>query len=208
MFRVPRSFPMLVTAAMLSACASKYAQVPARLDLEPYGRIALVTFSTERDKAALSTLATQRFAEAVLRSQGSIEILELGAQDSALIDLAERGDGPALAAALGREKNVPAVFVGQLRVSGTKARGRLSSPTDLKVRAEVRAELSVQLLSTRTGGTMWRSSAAANGTVGRVSLSGGLPSVAVRDTDEAYSDVVQRLVVDVTRDFRPTFVKQ
>ena len=34
------------------------------------------------------------------------------------------------------------------------------------------------------------------------------PSVAVRDTDEAYGEVVHNLVAEVTRDLRPTWVKQ
>jgi len=53
----------------LSACASKYAQVPARLDLQPYGRVALVTFVSDAEHGGLSALATQRFAESVLGSQ-------------------------------------------------------------------------------------------------------------------------------------------
>jgi hypothetical protein len=44
--------------------------------------------------------------------------------------------------------------------------------------------------------------------VGRVALAGGLPSVAIRDTDEAYGEVVRSLVADVTADLRPTWVKQ
>jgi len=44
--------------------------------------------------------------------------------------------------------------------------------------------------------------------VGRVTLAGGLPAVAVRDTEEAYGDIVRSLVAEVTRDLRPTWVKQ
>ena len=113
----------------------------------------------------------------------------------------------ALAQALGREKNVPAVFVGQLKVSGVKPRGNLST-SGMNVRAAVSAELTVRLLSTKTGGTVWRSSAAANGTVGRLALSGPLPSIAMRDKEEAYGEVVSELITTVTRDLRPTWVKQ
>ena len=167
----------------LSACASKYALVPPRLDLEPYGRVALVTFSTEQANNDLSTLATQRFAEALLASQSRIELLELGTADSSLARLAASGDAAALAQAVGREKNVPAVFVGQLKVSDIKPHARF-------------------------GGTVWRSSAVANGTVGQVSLADRLPSIAMRHPSEAYGEVVGDLVTDVTRDFRPTRVKQ
>jgi hypothetical protein len=191
----------------LSACSSKYAAVPARLDLAPYGRIAVVTFSSEQANSAMSTLATQRFAEALLASQSGIELLELGTADSSLRRFAANGDGAALAQALGRERNVPAVFVGQLKVSGVKPRGNLSV-SGMNVRAAVSAELTVRLLSTKTGGTVWRSSAAANGTVGRLALSGALPSIAMRDKEEAYGEVVGQLVTNVTRDLRPTWVKQ
>ena len=192
---------------ILSACASKYAQVPARLDLAPYGRIALVTFSADQANRPLSTMATQRFAEALLQSQIGVELLELGAGDSSLMDIAARGDAAALAKALGKDKDVPAVFVGQLTMSKVKPQGRISA-SGVNLRAGVNAELTVQLLSTKTGGTMWRSSAAANGTLGRVAISDQLPSVSVRDRDDTYAAVVRQLIADVTRDLRPTWVKQ
>jgi len=191
----------------LSACSSKYAAVPARLDLAPYGRIAVVTFSTDQSNSVMSTLATQRFAEALLASQTGIELLELDAADSTFKGLSANADGAALAQALGRERNIPAVFIGQLKVSGVKPRGNLSV-SGMNVRAAVSAELTVRLLSTKTGGTVWRSSSAANGTVGRLALSGSLPSIAMRDKEEAYGEVVGLLVSDVTRDLRPTWVKQ
>lgn len=192
----------------LSACASKYAQVPPRLQLEPYGRVALVTFSGENARGTLNQRATQQFAEELLASQSGVEVLELDARDSALRGLSVDGDAAAFAQALGKRKDVAAVFVGHLKVSDVKPRGRLSSPTDIQVGATVSAELTVRLLSTRTGGTVWRSSATSNGSVGNVSLAGGLPSVSVRDPEEAYSDVVNETVMYVTRDLRPTWVKQ
>jgi hypothetical protein len=197
----------LCGSLLLLACSSKYSMVPARLDLTPYGRIAIVAFSTEQANNPMSTLATQRFAEALLASQSGIEVLELGAADSSIRALAANSDGAALAKALGKDKDVPAVFVGYLKFSGMKPRGHIGA-SGLDVGASVSAELTVSLLSTRTGGTVWRSSAAANGTVGRVAISDRLPSIAVRNRDEAYGEVVQQLVADVTRDLRPTWVKQ
>jgi hypothetical protein len=152
-------------------------------------------------------MATQRFAEALLASQSGIELLELGAADSSLRRLAERGDGTALAQALGRDKDVPAVFMGQFTMSGVKPRGQLDA-SGVKVKASVSAELTVRLLSTRTGGTVWRSSSVANGTVGRVAITNRLPSVAMRDKEEAYSELVSQLVANVTHDLRPTWIKQ
>ena len=192
----------------LSACGAHYAQVPARLSLQPYGRVALITFSTETANRELSTAATQRFAEALLASQTGVELLELTSADSSLKALAAAGDASALAQALGREKNVPAVFLGQLKMSGVKPRGLVSAGGGLSMRASVSGELTVRLVSTSTGGTVWRSSSAANGTVGKVAISDNLPKVAVRDPNEAYGEIVDELVRGVTRDLRPTWVKQ
>ncbi len=197
----------LCAAIALSACASKYSQIPARLDLAPYGRVAIVTFTADQPNSTLSAMATQRFAEVLLASQAGIELLELGVADSSLRALAERGDGTALAQALGRDKDVPAVFIGQIKMSGVKPRGHLDA-SGINMNASVSAELTVRLLSTRTGGTVWRSSSVANGTVGRVDISRRLPSVAIRDKEETYGEVVGQLVTDVTRDLRPTWVKQ
>lgn len=191
---------------LLSACASKYSQVPARLDLAPYGRVALVMFSAEQPNNGISSLATRRFAEALLASQSGIELLELSAADSSLLGLPASGDGIALAQALGKQRNVPAVFMGSLKLSNVKPRGHIDA-SGVNVRTGVSAELTVRLLSTSTGGTVWRSSAEANGTIGRLNISERMPSIALRDKDEAYGEVVDELVSAVTRDLRPTWIK-
>ena len=196
----------LCGALALSACSSKYAMVPARMDLAPYGRVALVTFSAEQSNRAMSTLATQRFAEALLANQSGVELLEVPATDSSFKGNPDT-DAAALALALGKERDVPAVFVGYLKISGMKPRGHLGV-SGMNVSASVSAELTVRLLSTKTGVTVWRSSAAADGTVGNLSISDRLPSLAMRDKEEAYGEVVGNLVTDVTRDLRPTWVKQ
>lgn len=192
---------------VLAACASKYSQVPARLELAPYGRVALVTFTADQSNTGMSSLATQRFAEALLASQTGFELLELGGADSSLKDLSPSTDAAELAQALGKRKNVPAVFVGFLKVSNMKPSGHIDG-SGMNVRAGVSAELTVRLLSTSTGGTVWRSSAEANGTVGRINITDRLPSFAIRDKEEAYGEVVSQLVAQVTRDLRPTWVKQ
>jgi len=191
----------------LAACASKYSQVPARLDLAPFGRIALVTFAADQPNSAMGSLATQRFAEALLANQSGVELLELNAADSSLKKLGSSVDGVELAKALGKDRNVPAVFVGSLKISNVKPRGHIDA-SGMNVRAGVSAELTVRLLSTSTGGTVWRSSSIASGTLGGVNISDRLPSIGLRDKDEAYGEMVSHLIAEVTRDLRPTWVKQ
>jgi hypothetical protein len=177
----------------LSACAAHYIQVAPPMDLGPYGHIALVTFRGSSTDSGVAELATRRFAESVLNGQGGIEVLELDAADTALKALADRG--------------IAAVFLGTLTLTDPRASGHLSM-SSVSVRETVSAELSVKLVSTSTGGTMWRSSARTDGTLGRASLAGLRPSVSIRDKDAAYGEVVDRLVANVTQDFWPTWVKE
>jgi len=182
----------LCASVLVSACAARYSQVPPRVALEPYGRIALITFSARQADSTMTALATKRFAEAVLASASRVELLELPAEDS-LTALAARG--------------VPAAFVGHISVSRVKPNGRVDA-RGVNVRASVSTELSVRLVSTSTGGTLWRSSSTRIGSLGHVDLNRGLPSVAVRDRQRAYDEMLRLLVADVTRDFRQTWVRQ
>jgi hypothetical protein len=193
---------------VLSACSAHYAQVPARLQLAPYGRVALVTFTTARAADSLEALATRRFAEELLASQSNIELLELGPSDSTVRRLARAGDNAALAQALGRDRDVAAVFLGQLTMTDVKPRGLIANPHDVRVSASVSGQLTVSLVSARTGGTVWRSSATASQSVGHVSLADARPTIAVRDPNDASQQVIGALVADVTRDLRPTWIRQ
>lgn len=198
-----------VAAVALTACGSQLARVPPRMDLEGYDRVALVTFSADPSKNSLGQLATQRFAEEVLASQSGFELLELGPADSSVARLLAAGDAPAAAQELGRAKNIPAVFFGALVVSNTKPRGSVGAGGSLNVGASVSAELSVRLLSTSTGGTLWRSSGSASQDIGQLAMSGGrLPTISATDPNAAYANLVGDMVLQVTRDFRPTWTRQ
>ncbi len=143
-----------------------------------------------------------------MASQTGFELLELPA-DASVARLLAAGDAPAAARELGRQKQITAVFFGQLTASGVTPRGSISLDGDVNVGATVSADLNVRLLSTSSGGTLWRSSGSASKTVGRLATNGsGLPSISASDPNAAYEDMVDEVVIQVTRDFRPTWVKQ
>jgi hypothetical protein len=193
MSRKPVLVAAICGAIVLSACSAKYAQVPARLDLHRYGRVAVVTFDAHVADTALATLATRQLAETVLAHQLGVEVIELSLADTALDALARRG--------------VPVAFLGELAISEMKPSGSLSSRR-ASLQTGITVELSVKLVSTESGGTLWRSSAAADRTTGRVTLTGGGPSISMRDRDAAYDDAVISAVRVATTDLRPTWVRQ
>lgn len=198
----------ICTALALQGCASHYVAVPPRLDLQPHGTVALVAFTATPGHERLATVATERFVEEALSNQPGVELVELRPADLGLAGPLSTADGEAIAEAVRRRHQVSAVFVGDLSVTSIKPRGGFGAVGSGVVGAEVEAALAVRLVSLRSGGTLWRARSAASGSVGRASVTGGLPAVSVRDPNEAYAEVVDEVVFDVTRDLRPTRVRQ
>lgn len=206
----PLAAAALLALAVAAACGgpSRYKvriPDPPQLDLVPYGQVGLVDFTIDRAKGSLPEFASRRFAEEVLNAQHGIELLELGPADSVLKRVGETALGPATAQALGRERGVPVVFFGHLTVSNVKPSGSVLGLTIPFLEAVVSAELSVELLSTKTGGTLWRSSATASEKVGQLGLVDGVPFFSAQNPKDAYGQLVNRLVGTVTRDLWPSY---
>lgn len=175
-------------------CAGNRQRVlePPRLDVRPYGSVGLVQFTVENAKGSLNEYATQQFEEYVLAAQPGVEVRDFKQADSAQ--------------ALGGERGVPVVFLGHLKISNVKPKGGLIGLSIPHVEATVSAELSVSLQSTKTGGTLWRSSASATEEVGNLAFVDGIPSFSARDPNDAYGRLIDRLVRAVTYDLRSTWV--
>jgi hypothetical protein len=197
---------VLIAVAGL-ACAAKRVLVPARMDLHPYGKIGLVTFSVENAKGTLHQFATERFAENVLEAQPGIEILELGNIDTLMDRVGEREVGPLTAQELGKRRGVAAVFAGHLKITNPTASGGLAGLVTPHLEATVRTDLTVRLLSAQSGGTVWRQSAWATQKVGGVSIDGGQLNFGARDPKTAYGPMVNTIVNIVTRDMWSTWQK-
>jgi len=190
----------VVLALLTAGCAAHRVLVPPRLDLKPYGKLGLVTFTVENAKGSLQQFTTERFAEEVLAAQPGIEVLELGPLDAEL--------DPARAQQLGKDRGVAAVFAGHLKVTNPNASGGIAGLLTPHLEATIRLDLSVRLLSTQSGGTLWRSSAWATQKVGEVALVGGELAFAARDPKTAYGPLVNRVIQLVTQDMWSTWQQQ
>lgn len=195
-----------LVAVAVTACGGKRVQVPPHLQLAPYGQVGLVTFTVENAKGSLHELATERFAEYLLAAQPGVEVLELGDAEQALGSSdASRIDASG-ARVLGEQHGVPAAFVGHLIVSDVKPKARIVGRPSIG--AEVKVTLSMRFVSTESGGTLWRSSAWARQTVAALGLIDGEPYFTAEDPNEAYGNLVDLLIYEVTRDLRPRYVKR
>jgi len=164
-----------------------------------------VTFTVESAKGSLHQYATERFAEEVLAAQPGIELLELGSVDTLLQRVGEQEVGIATAQALGKAHNIAAVFAGHLKVSNPSPSGGIAGLLTPHLEATVRVDLTVRLLSTQSGGTVWRSSAWATQKVGHVALVDGVLEFGAKDPKEAYGQLVNTLIELVTRDMWSTW---
>lgn len=195
-YKVMVSF--LVLAAVFGCGSKRPARqrvlLPPTLNLLQHGNIGLFQFSVENAKGSLHEFATRRFEEYVLAAQTGIEIRGFTTSDSARVFT---GDTSA----------VPVAFFGHLRISNVKPSGGLVSLVP-NLEATVTCELSVWLVNTRTGGTLWRRSSTSTEKVGGLSFAGGMPSFSARDPNDAYGQLVNRLVYAVTYDVRSTWVDQ
>jgi hypothetical protein len=169
--------------------------LPPTLNLVPHHNIGLFVFSVENAKGTLHEFATRRFEEYVLAAQTGIEMRDYKAVDSARV-FSDSASG------------VPVAFFGHLKISNVKPSGGLTSGLTPNLKATVTVELSVWLVNTRTGGTLWRRSSQSTEEVGGLSFLGGTPSFSAHDPNDAYGRLVNRLVYDVTYDVRSTWVDQ
>lgn len=190
------------------ACASKRVLVPARMDLHPYDKLGLVTFTVENAKGNLHQFATERFAENVLAAQPGIEILELGNIDTLMQRVGERELGILTAKELGRQHGVAAVFAGHLKITNPTTSGGIAGILTPHLEATIRTDLTVRLLGAQSGGTVWRSSAWATEKVGGISIVGGQVVFGAKDPKTAYGPMVNTIVNIVTRDLWSTWQKQ
>src|SRR5437667_5678407 len=191
---VCRSSGALLLILLAAGCGGNKVLVPPRLDLRPYGKLGLVTFTVENAKGSLHEFATERFSEDMLAAQPGIEVLELGTQDSLLQRVGEKELGIAAAQELGKQREVGAVFAGHLKVTNPKGTGGLAGLATPHLEATVRVDLPVRLLSTRWGATLWRSSAWATERVGHVALIGGQLDFSAKDPKEAVGSFVNTLI--------------
>ncbi|SRR6266446_99739 len=170
--------------------------LPPNLNLVPYHNIGLFEFSVENAKGNLHQFATQRFEEYVLAAQTGIEIREFTPADSSRVFSSADTSG------------CPVAFFGHLKISNVKPRGGLTAGLAPVLRASVTVQLSVWLVNTRTGGVLWRRSAASTEEVGGLSFIGSTPSFTARDPNDAYGHLINQLVYNVTYDVRSTWVDQ
>ena len=201
---------LLLSLAMLWGCSSTVlVPVPPRMDLKGYGTLGIVEFASNADPS-INVHATRLFQEQIQAAQPGTPFVELGSRDAVLAAVGGTQFDVETLKRIGAKYGVTAIFLGDITYSEPKTDVNLNDLTKLEgsVRTEVRGDISSRLVDTRTGASVWSSSAWAKRQIGRLSVSAE-QGVSGRMSDSNPRDeMVPALVYHLTNDFRPTSVRQ
>lgn len=198
----------LLSLAVLWGCSStELVSVPPRMDLKSYGTLGIVEFASNSD-STINTYATRQFQAHIQAAQPGTPFLELGSREAVLAAVgANQFDADTLKK-IGDKYGVAAIFLGDI-VYSEKTDVKVTDITKVEggVRTEVRGDISSRLVETRTGASVWSSSAWAKRQIGRLSVSeqgvsGGMSNSNPRE------EMVPALVKHLTQDFRPGSVRR
>jgi len=170
--------------------------------LEPYQAIGVVEFKSSAE-GDIAKFTTQKFIEAITEDQKGVEIIDLGNEADILSEVDRKRLDPDALMEIGQKYNVRSVITGDLQISDIKPHINIELIIEsASASADVEATLTSKMLSTGNGAIIWTSSSKEKERVGHVSIFSGHFSFDAKDPQDAYGELVESLVHDVTRDFR------
>lgn len=202
-------FALLLSLATLWSCASQTVSVavPPRVDLQGYRALGLVDFASNSNPS-INTQTTREFESRLRAAQPGVRIVDLGGRDSLLAAVDSREFDAQALRRIGQKYGVDAIFVGNLSYSEPKTEVKITDAAkpDGDVQVELRGDISFELMETRTGTTLWSSSASARRPADRMNVSAGVGVGATRGPSNPREAMVPSLVYDLTDDFRSSSV--
>ena len=197
---------LYLVCVSLFVCCGHYVLLPPAIDLLPYERVGLISFSVEEAEGHLDTIATQQFLQEILYSQSGVQIIEIGDLEEVLSEIDKTRLDPDAAASIGERFGVSAYFYGSVQLSEVKPKidviglvqgGRVQAVFDMTVTA--------RMISTETGATLWTDSIFREGNLAYLSMTrGGVPYFDVKDKNDEMNKMIEDMIQELTRDFRPS----
>ena len=180
--------------------------VPPEIDLLPYEKVGLISFSVENAEGQLDEMATQRFLQEITRFQRGVQVIELGPFDEVLGKINKTSLNQEAMRAIGEHFGVTSFFHGKIKISDVKPDVDIAALIkSLRVGASFNISMTARLFSTETGATLWTDSVFRKESLANMSLGQGkIPYFDVKDQDETHKILVEHMVYELTRDFRPT----
>src|SRR4029079_13915524 len=168
-------FRLAVLLAFVSGCSSTrrvLVDVPPRLDLKSYGTLGVIEFGSNYDTAT-NVRATREVVTRIHAAQTGTRVLELGSREALLASVGARQLDVDALRRIGARAGADAFLVGDIVYSDPKTDIRINdlSRLDGGMRTEVRGDLSVRLVETKSGASVWSGSSWARRQLNRVNVS-------------------------------------
>src|SRR5713226_7751532 len=167
---------LFLSLGILGCAGSNYVtvRVPLEVDLRSYQAVGIIEFGSNAG-ATINRYATERFQSSVQSAQPGTRLVELGTAESVLATI---GASQLVADAIkkiGTRFGVAAVFQGHITYSETRVKigGGITDLATLQggARAEMRGDMFVKLVETKTAASVWSNSSWVTKQLGGVSAS-------------------------------------
>ena len=198
----------VVIVLLTAACSSNRVLMPPRMNLHALGTIGLLDFTPMTGDGS-NLRATREFLSSMHAAQAGVPVLELGDQAQVLHALGRHVLDPDSIRAIGKKHRVDTLVVGVLdaqRIEPSVYLGR--SADSLFAGASLEGALTVKMVDTRSGATVWSAAVSGREPLGNVKLAGGdLAGVTASDPNATAAHLVRQLVNAATSDFWPYWVR-
>ena len=194
----------MVMLFIIAGCCKKVL-MPPDVALNNYEPIGIVNFSVNAE-GELDELTTQRFIEYMRWDQPGIEVLELGDEETVLAAVNESKMTIEAIKTIGNYYQVKTVIVGNIDVSDIQPNIDFSTSFPyVSAKADIEATLIAKMYKTLNGASVWSGARTVKTEIGSVKLFENHISFNAENPIEAYGNLVDRLVWNITWDFRNTW---
>ncbi len=193
------------------SCSPKI-MAPPEIDLLHYERVGRISFSNKNVESQADEMATKLFLQEISRFQRGVQVIELGTLDDVLGQINKVTLNQEAVKAIGEHFGVASFFHGEINVSDGKRSSREVTPKVISrvlVRMTLNSSLTIRLCSTETGATLWADSAYKEKNLEQILHSpDSIPDFDIKTQNKVHKKLTERLVHELTRDFRPTKGRQ
>ena len=199
----------LLLALVLGCSHTVVVPVPPRVDLKSVGTLGLVEFGSNAD-AAISSRATREFEAHIHAAQPGTRLVDLGSRDALLAAVGSRQLDLDTYRKIAAKYGVDAIFFGDLTYSEPTTNVKIGDLSKLEggMRTEVRGDISARLVETRSGASVWSSSAWARRQVNHLSISTETGVRGSTGNANPREEMLPALLLNLTPDFRATSTRQ
>ena len=199
-----------IILSILSCAKTVKVYQPPRFDLSQFDRLGLITFS-DNAQPSVAVYATEQFQNKIHSAQVGIPIVELGTEEEVLNSIGSNQLNMEALKKIREQYKVFGVFTGRVVYSEVNTNVNVKDITELKASVEttLNATLSVKLMETEGGATVWSDSASWKRKLGKMSVNENTGiSLGTKGYDDPYRKLVPDMVHDITSDFRGRYVKE